>query len=65
MNTIFEREDMHVLEVKGQHEYKNVLPYRCIIIDIRAVDSLVRYMILKCSVQMPERYHKEPDSTVR
>lgn len=40
LNTIFEREDMHVLEVKGQHEYKNVLPYRCIIIDIRAVDSL-------------------------
>lgn len=40
LNTIFEREDMHVLEVKGQHEYKNVLPYRCITIDIRAVDGL-------------------------
>lgn len=38
LNTIFEREDMCVLEVKGQHEYKNVLPYRCITIDIRAVD---------------------------
>lgn len=39
LNTIFERTDMKVLEVKGQHEYKNVFPYRCITIDIRAVDS--------------------------
>lgn len=39
LNTIFGRSDMKVLEVKGQQEYKNVLPYRCIIVDIRAVDS--------------------------
>ena len=39
LNTIFERDDMRVLEVKGQHEYKNVIPYRCITIDIRAVDG--------------------------
>ena len=39
LNTIFERDDMCVLEVKGQHEYKNVIPYRCITIDIRAVDG--------------------------
>jgi hypothetical protein len=39
LNTIFGRTDLKVIEVKGQYEYKNVLPYRCMIIDIRAVDE--------------------------
>lgn len=40
LNTIFERDDMKVLEVVGQRDYKNpVVGGRCITIDIYAVDS--------------------------
>jgi hypothetical protein len=40
LNTIFEREDLKVIEVIGQREYKNpVVGGRCITIDIYAVDS--------------------------
>jgi hypothetical protein len=40
LNTIFEREDLKVIEVVGQGEYKNpVVGGRCITIDIYAEDS--------------------------
>jgi hypothetical protein len=40
LNTIFEREDLKVIEVVGQREYKNpVVGGRCITIDIYAEDS--------------------------
>jgi hypothetical protein len=40
LNTIFERDDLKVIEVIGQREYKNpVVGGRCITIDIYAVDS--------------------------
>jgi hypothetical protein len=40
LNTIFERDDLKVIEVIGQREYKNpVIGGRCITIDIYAVDS--------------------------
>jgi hypothetical protein len=40
LNTIFDRDDLKVIEVIGQREYKNpVIGGRCITIDIYAVDS--------------------------
>jgi hypothetical protein len=40
LNTIFDRDDLKVIEVVGQREYKNpVVGGRCITIDIYAVDS--------------------------
>lgn len=54
LNVILQRDDLKVLEVVAQREYKNPMSSgRSITIDIYAVDGMERFMILKSSGHLP------------
>lgn len=64
LNIILERDDMEVMEVIGQREYKNpVVGGRSIRISMRKILQ-ARFMMLKYSVQMKARMCIELDSIV-